>query len=792
VVSHQRDQQPDGQRSTLPKQVEATSIDYGSETLRPDERSSPTRVRVDVDPSSGLATWDVLEQHLLAFQSAWQAQVSPPLSSFLPQGSAVLRKLALVELVKLDLEQRFACQQGRLLEDYVREFPELSDEAGPPCDLIFEEYHIRRSHGHAVEPSDYFDRFPGRKEELSRLLGVQDATKTTSLFSARRAVDLKPGDQIDDFDLLSKLGSGAFASVFLARQRSISRLVALKVSADRGQEARTLAQLDHPNIVRVYDQRRLPERKLRLVYMQLAPGGTLAEVIERIRGIPCGDRSGKQLVEVMAEAEENCGLGPMADPQSLKTLAQLSWPEVVCRLGSQLAQALDYAHRQGVLHRDVKPANILLGADGTPKLADFNISAASAHADVSAAAYFGGSLVYMSPEHLEAFNPYHGRQAEELDGRADLYSLAVVLWELLTGQRPFHDARGSDDEALPVTLAAMTERRRKQEIVAAVYPGDECARNVLEVITRALSPDRDDRPENGAEFARELSISAQAQTRRLVRLPNRGWRDWVRRRPVLAVLTVVTIPNLLAAAFNAYYNYHAMIADDPTSVWPFLWVMIIINNLAFPIGAYIVCAFAWPVRKPMRHAEVLKAMPAEKLSQLRTHALRLGHLASLVGIIEWLISGIIYPIALHLFGGHLSAADYPHFLVSFTLCGLVAASYPFLGVTFLAVRVLFPALLPRATVDPLSDEQLRRVGAQAGVYFLIACGVPLIGLALTIFIGVNDPLHQKIVLAMLTLFSLAGLATAFKAYSVIRQDIAALAPILRPTDSFGLESTKTR
>ncbi|HTN76292.1 MAG TPA: serine/threonine-protein kinase, partial [Pirellulaceae bacterium] len=400
---------------------------------------------MDLTLDNALATWDLLEKHLSAFIAAWEQGLTPAIGDHLPQGTGSLRRLALIELIKADLDYRFASGEGWLLEKYVEAFPELATPAGPPCDLIYEEFHVRRSKGYVVSREEFFTRFPGRREELERLLGAVDASQSTALLAEKQLIHLQEGDQIDDFDLLARVGQGAFGSVFLARQRSISRLVALKVSADRGQEARMLAQLDHPNIVRVYDQRRLPERQLRLVYMQFASGGTLADLVERARGSLPQDRSGAQLVSLLEESLERRGLGPMVDPSVLRSLVKLAWPEVVCRLGAQLAQALDYAHRQGVLHRDVKPANILLAADGTPKLADFNISSLASHPNVGAAAYFGGSLAYMSPEHLEAFNPQHPRQAEELDGRADLYSLAVVLWELLCGKKPFTDARVSED-----------------------------------------------------------------------------------------------------------------------------------------------------------------------------------------------------------------------------------------------------------------------------------------------------------------------------------------------------------
>ena len=123
-----------------------------------------------------------------------------------------------------------------------------------------------------------------------------------------------------------------------------------------------------------------------------------------------------------------------------------------------MAAALEYAHQRGVLHRDVKPANVLLAADGSPKLVDFNVSFSSKLEGATPAAYFGGSLAYMSPEQIEAYNPDHDRKPDDLDGRSDVYSLGVVLWELLTGSRPFGEEHleGSWNE----TLKHLTARRK--------------------------------------------------------------------------------------------------------------------------------------------------------------------------------------------------------------------------------------------------------------------------------------------------------------------------------------------
>ena len=317
-------------------------------------------------------------------------------------------------------------------------------------------------------------------------MGTEDLRPRRSSSPPSRSKGFAAGQRLDDFDLLVELGKGAFASVFLARQVSMQRMVALKVSADKGNEPQTLAQLDHPNIVRVFDQRRLPEQHVRLLYMQFAPGGTLAEVVKQVRDTPPAARTGTVLLDGRQRGGGEAGRDrPRTTPAGNGGWPAPSWPETVCRLGIQLAYALDYAHRQGMLHRDVKPANVLLSADGSPKLADFNISFCSQLDGASPAAYFGGSLAYMSPEQLEACNPNHDRKPEDLDGRSDLYALAVMLWELLHGDRPFADEEGSggwlrharrDDQAPP----------HRTSRVAPAGPRDPITMRLEQVLRKTL------------------------------------------------------------------------------------------------------------------------------------------------------------------------------------------------------------------------------------------------------------------------------------------------------------------
>lgn len=393
---------------------------------------------------------------------------------------------------------------------------------------------------------------------MNRLLGVGGPQLSTALYRQALGDRVKVGERLDDFNLLALLGTGAFAHVFLAWQHSLQRLVALKVSAARGTEPQTLAQLDHQHIVRVYDQRLLLERGLCLLYMQHVPGGTLHGVIERIRRVPPKERNGQTVLAVVDEALETRGEASPPDSPTRERMAGLSWPEVVCRLGGQLAAALDHAHRQGVLHRDMKPANVLLTADAVPKLADFNISWCAKVAGATPAAYFGGSLAYMSPEQLEAFNPNHARQPDSLDGRSDLYSLGVLLWELLTGERPFPGEALTGD--WPAMLERMTARRQaKPDATALASLPADCPPGLKRILLTCLAPAPEDRFASARELAVQLELCLHPRVQQLIHPRLTGLRRGILRFPLLALLLIGLASNGATAVLNFVYNLQEIV-----------------------------------------------------------------------------------------------------------------------------------------------------------------------------------------------------------------------------------------
>ena len=723
-------------------------------------------------PDPTASAWAEVSDRLEAFARAWEDGPEPPdAAAFVPAGPAGVRRLVLAEVVKFDLDCRIRRGNPRPVEAYVAAFPELAEGGGPPCDVLYEDYHLRRQAGHAADPADYFRRFPGRAAELDRLLGG-GPTRSTALRATRAPAGLAPGDTLDEFDLLALLGEGQFAKVFLARQASMQRLVALKVSALQGAEAQTLARLDHPHVVRVYDQRALPSRGLLLVYMPYLAGGTLLDVLHRARAVPSADRSGRTLLESVDAALDRRGESPPADSAARRRWAARSWPAAVSAVGAKLARALDYAHRQDVLHRDVKPANVLLSAEGEPLLADFNVGCCTKLDGAGPAAFFGGSLGYMAPEHLEAFDPAHPRAPESLDGRADLFALAVTLWELLVGARPFdsgHLAAGGSG-----ALAALAEDRRAGPVGGAALPEGDVP-GLRAVLLRCLAADPADRPATAGEMAGELDLCLRPETRALVRPAPDGWRDLARRHPLLAVYPPAIAVNTAASLFNIVYNTDEIVAHWTDARPAFELIVPVVNGVLFPLAMLVVGLALWPVVRGLRRVRAGDPPGAADLARLRQRALRLGEITAGVCVACWVAAGVVWPTVLRLAAGPppAGAGVYAHFLVSLAVCGLVAAVYPYFLVNFLAVRVFYPALLGPAGLAPADGPALRRVERDLGRYRAAAAGVPLLAVALLAFRGSSSPYA----VAALGVAGLAGVALAYFLEGQTRADLTALTAV---------------
>ena len=247
--------------------------------------------------------------------------------------------------------------------------------------------------------NDYLERFPEHQTVIERAIDEGHVKKKSTPFEPPTIAHLAP--LFPALEILELIGAGGMGAVYKARQRGLDRLVAIKILPDEvgrdprfalrfTREARALARLNHPNIVSIYEFGNSEGTYYFL--MEFVDGSNLREVIQ----------------------------------------SHELQPQQALAIVPHLCDALQYAHNQGVVHRDIKPENILLGKDGQVKIADFGLSrllgAESQEETLTGTHQLMGTLRYMAPEQLEG--------AHQVDHRADIYSLGVVFYEMLTGELP--------------------------------------------------------------------------------------------------------------------------------------------------------------------------------------------------------------------------------------------------------------------------------------------------------------------------------------------------------------------
>lgn len=264
-----------------------------------------------------------------------------------------------------------------------------------------------------------------------------------------------------NYELLEEIGKGGMARVYRARQLNIERDVAVKVMSSAfsdqdefqerfKREADLFARLEHPNILPIYDYGEA-QSYLYLV-LRIMEGGTLERWMR-----------GRQLV-----------------------LTELD------HLVSQLAAALDYAHENGIIHRDLKPNNVLLDKFGNSYLMDFGIAKIVSEAQNAEISTMLGTPAYMSPEQW---------RMEGVDGRVDVYSLGVIIYEMLTGEMPFIGET-------PYHLM-YAHLHQEPQLPSQLFPG--LSSEIDTVVLRALAKDPDARYQRAGDLARDLARAIQRQ-----------------------------------------------------------------------------------------------------------------------------------------------------------------------------------------------------------------------------------------------------------------------------------------
>lgn len=702
----------------------------------------------------------------------WEEGRTPSdLSDYLPD-PAKIRRAALIELVGIDMEYRWLKNdRPKRLTDYCAEYPELLEEP-LPAELLYEEFRLRKQSGENVVAADYLSEFPLQAESFERLFDRDSMAgrEDVMLLGLSGFDEFEIGQHLDDFELVLELGHGAFARVFLARQLSMQRWVALKISRNVGVEPQTLAQLDHPNIVRVFDQRLLEERALRVLFMEYVPGGTLLDVVKLVRVTPQAQRSGQLLLDAIDHTLAKKGEMKPSETSLRSEIAAMSWPETVAWMGMRLADALEYAREHGVLHRDIKPANVLLSVEGIPKLADFNVSSSEEVSTEDAACFVGGSLAYMSPEQLEACSV---GAPGTLDTRSDIYALGVMLWELLTGSRPFlGDGTGENP---PSPKKALEARRRGVDPAAEARLPDDCPPALRRVLVKSLSPERDGRWSGGRKLARQFALCLDRSARNLVDPPEGSPRSTLWKWALPILLAAIGIPNLLAAGYNYYYNKMLIISGlSPQAQQHLEQVHLVIGVAAFSLGAAAIlywCRLALTVPHGLRNGQTYSA---EVLNKARTATLNVGHRAVVIAFGLWVLAGIAYPVALQIAAGGIPQRAYVHLMSSLAVCGAVAVAYPFFILTYYSVRCLYPILLSHGELRSDDGRDIRSLGRSSTRYLAVAASVPLVGIAGLSFVGSGAGEELNATVRALCLGGIAGFIVVYQLFRRIESDLRAL------------------
>jgi serine/threonine protein kinase/tetratricopeptide (TPR) repeat protein len=427
-----------------------------------------------------------------------------------------------------------------------------------PVDQLAEEFIARFRRGERPSVSEYVQRYPEIADVIpdvfEALVLMEELGPGHMDTNAGRAPsDVPPPRQLGDYQIVREVGRGGMGVVYEAEQISLNRRVALKVlpfaaTLDAKQlqrfknEVQAAGQLHHQHIVPVYGVGH--ERGMHYYAMQFIDGQTLAATIDELRQMDASAVGAGNVQGSSSEAtggpgrKPGAGLSPAtswlgAAAASTKRLASNpSFLRTVARLGVEAAEALEHAHQLGIVHRDVKPANLLVDARGHLWITDFGLAHVQGDARLTVTGDLAGTLRYMSPEQALA-------KPGALDHLTDVYSLGVTLYEMLTLRPAF---AGSDRQSL-LRQIAFDEPSPPRFFNKSVPADFETI--ILRSIAK-LPEERYPTAQHLADDLRRFLEDRPVQARRptlVMRL-----RKWARRHQAAVVTAGVSLSLLLATA----------------------------------------------------------------------------------------------------------------------------------------------------------------------------------------------------------------------------------------------------
>lgn len=367
---------------------------------------------------------------------------------------------------------------------------QANDDAPSPSstEQLMELYLEQLEAGQAPDQKTFLARYPEFEKELKGQLEALEFLHFAGpqlSDNADTPPELSRRATLGDFRLVRQIGRGGMGIVYEAEQLSLDRRVAVKVlpfaaMLDSVQmkrfinEARAAATLEHPNIVPIYFVGQ--ERGVHFYAMQLIEGQSLAELLQDLR--EQDTRAGGP-----APSSTSDGNGTESPSKNSSPAKRESY-ERAAQLALQVANALQHAHEQSVVHRDIKPGNLLVDSSGKLWVADFGLARLEHQESVTANGDVLGTLAYMSPEQLAG--------AHFADPRSDVYSLGATLFELLTLTRPFAEGQR--------TLSAAG--RLDPPLIRKNHP--HIPVDLETIVHKALAPEPDDRYQSAKQMATDL------------------------------------------------------------------------------------------------------------------------------------------------------------------------------------------------------------------------------------------------------------------------------------------------
>ena len=520
------------------------------------EVGGPTDSEIQIQRNAETVSLDVIVDR---FEKGW-SRCGPEIDvmDYLPAPGHARYDDAVAELFCIDLERRWRHAVGKSVYEYQRQYPKVFSNPRLLQQLAFEEYRVRDQLGDSVSRAEYAERYRVATQSWPPATETCRVPYQVPHVRPRpTATELDVGDWFLDFEILERLSPCRLGAVYLARQKQLGeRPVVLKLSAEVRTELDCLSRLQHTDVVPIHSVHEYDG--VQAVCMPFYGRLTLADVLsclcnrkscrppQRVNALMAALDGSASTVSEIADVvkQEHVAVSTTGGPTDV--LKEMSFEQVAIWLALRLAEALGHAHDRGIVHRDVKPANILMSHDGHPMLLDFNLSKrvdsvakdsryrkryvfedrhdVARESPNEAPREFGGTLAYMPPEQLCALANGEG----DVDAQSDLYALGIVLFELLTGRLPFNRAGHSQFIAFTALLAAGEKK------LPAIREHDPKLSPATEsIIQRCLAPQLEDRYQSAHELCEDLR--RQLEWRPLMHAPDRNPRErirkWFRRHP---------------------------------------------------------------------------------------------------------------------------------------------------------------------------------------------------------------------------------------------------------------------